>query len=81
MANWFTVTFQVLARRPQSAVVLRKASQISLVANSSLGEVSPRLDVANGALELCKVGQTVAHCSAVPGRRKKRALLSRALLI
>ena len=38
IANWFIPTFQVLAGRPQSAVMLRKASQISLVADPSLGK-------------------------------------------
>ena len=38
IANWFIATFHVLAGRPHSAVMLRSASQINLVAASSLGK-------------------------------------------
>ncbi len=38
MANWFIADFQLFAARPQSAVMLRRASQISLVAASSFGK-------------------------------------------
>ena len=31
IANWFIADFQLLAARPQSSVMLRRASQISLV--------------------------------------------------
>jgi hypothetical protein len=42
IANWFIADFHSLLARFQSAVMLRKASQISLVAASSLGKC-PRL--------------------------------------
>ena len=43
MANWFMGSFQSLAARPQSAVILRNASQISLLAVVAR-EMSARLD-------------------------------------
>jgi hypothetical protein len=38
IANWFIASFQLCAALPQSAVILRNASQISLPAASSLGK-------------------------------------------
>ena len=38
MANWFIAARHSLAARPQSAVMLRSASQIRLLAASSLGK-------------------------------------------
>jgi hypothetical protein len=38
IANWFIASFQWCAAFPQSAVILRNASQISLLAASSLGK-------------------------------------------
>jgi hypothetical protein len=38
IANWFIASFQLCAACPQSAVMLRKASQISLLAASSVGK-------------------------------------------
>lgn len=38
IANWFIAGFHSLLARLQSAVMLRKASQISFVAASSLGK-------------------------------------------
>jgi hypothetical protein len=42
MANWFMASFQSLAARPRSAMMLRKASQISSLAAASPGKW-PRL--------------------------------------
>jgi hypothetical protein len=38
MANWFIASFQFLEARTHLAVMLRNASQISLLAASSLGK-------------------------------------------
>ena len=38
IANWFIADFHSLAARLQSAVMLRSASQMSLLAASSLGK-------------------------------------------
>ena len=37
MANWFMAVFLLLAARPQSVVIFRRASQISLADASLLG--------------------------------------------
>jgi transposase InsO family protein len=84
MANWFIASRQFLAVRPQSAVMLRRASQSSLLATSSVGKCPRDLMILRScalmlsmALIQRKPARVVMHTDrgSQYGSREHRALL------
>ena len=80
MANWFIASFQSRLARLQSAVMLRSASQISLLAASSLGKCPRVLMILRSRafrLSIAFVVQITLRTAG--GQRRPRATAAKAL--